>query len=452
MRVNPRATGFAILLLALICPAQEFHPDIPRAWDDKAVDGLEVPLAQRDRSPRYMSAAEYYKLKVRPIYRSYPVYLKGREPAGYLESLKQKDPEIIFDPSKLHTKEDWIAAGKLVFESDTRFRPARALTVDDIPLPAATVSTVSKQGVLPGFGFRYYIREKGVLEFGINSCSGCHTRQMQDGSFCEGAQGIPSPPRAVVLGARQETPDQMRRRLDNAWTNFGAPWVMSREERRRNLRLKSTRCDSPPTAPEYSNGRAQAGRTRFISRPSLAFRIANILMLQASSATALSAILCATPSSTKVSIPWGTSAISNPVRMQRALAQKKGRDTAMNSSTRSLSTSLPGSRRRTRTNSTSTHDKVRSSSNGRAASIATHRPFTPTTSPRQPRGSRFLMIFARPMTFWMSASELTHTLRSKRVEAQGSTKCLHCRAFGIAMPLATVDRPKPWKSGLTQRG
>ena len=93
-----------------------FHPDIPKAWDDRAVESMEVPLAQRDRSPRYMTSAEYYALKVRPIYRSYPAYAKGQEPAGYLESLKQKEPEIIFDPAKLHTKEDWIQAGKLVFE------------------------------------------------------------------------------------------------------------------------------------------------------------------------------------------------------------------------------------------------------------------------------------------------------------------------------------------------
>src|SRR5579862_4843482 len=73
-------------------PAAEFHPDIPKAWDDEAVATMEVPLAERDRSPRYMSAEEYYKLKVRPIYRSYPAYAKGREPAGYIESLKQRDP------------------------------------------------------------------------------------------------------------------------------------------------------------------------------------------------------------------------------------------------------------------------------------------------------------------------------------------------------------------------
>lgn len=132
---SPSSTGRyrSILLIALaglLAPAavaQEFKPDIPKAWDDKEVERFELPLAQRDRSPRYMSSEEYYKLKVRPIYRSYPAYFPGREPAGYIESLKAKEPEIIFDPSKLHTKQDWINAGKLVFEADIEFRPASTL-------------------------------------------------------------------------------------------------------------------------------------------------------------------------------------------------------------------------------------------------------------------------------------------------------------------------------------
>jgi hypothetical protein len=95
---------------ALAAGDPPFRPDIPRAWDDQAVSTMELPLAQRDRSPRYMTSAEYYALKVRPIYRSYPMYAPGREPAGYLESLRQKDPEIIFDASSLHTKADWIQA------------------------------------------------------------------------------------------------------------------------------------------------------------------------------------------------------------------------------------------------------------------------------------------------------------------------------------------------------
>jgi hypothetical protein len=93
--------SLALTLLAVVALGAgetTFYPDIPKVWDDRAVKTMEVPLAQRDRSPRYMTSAEYYALKVRPIYRSYPAYAKGREPAGYLESLKKKEPEIIFDP------------------------------------------------------------------------------------------------------------------------------------------------------------------------------------------------------------------------------------------------------------------------------------------------------------------------------------------------------------------
>jgi hypothetical protein len=95
-----------LAIAALAAGAPPFHPNIPRAWDDAAVASMELPLVQRDRSPRYITSAEYYALTVRPIYRSYPTYAPGREPAGYLDSLRQKDPEVIFDPSQLHTKSD----------------------------------------------------------------------------------------------------------------------------------------------------------------------------------------------------------------------------------------------------------------------------------------------------------------------------------------------------------
>jgi hypothetical protein len=131
----------ATLIVTIAAPvlAQDFHPVIPKAWDDKEVGQFEMPLAQADRSPRYMAAEEYYALKVRPIYRSYPVYAPGREPAGYIESLKQKEPEIIFDASKLLTMQDWIQAGKLVFESDVLFRPASA-TAPSRPACVASVA------------------------------------------------------------------------------------------------------------------------------------------------------------------------------------------------------------------------------------------------------------------------------------------------------------------------
>ena len=201
-----------LALAALGAGDTTFDPDIPKVWDDRAVETMEVPLAQRDRSPRYMSSAEYYALKVRPIYRAYPAYAKGREPAGYLESLKEKEPEIIFDPAKLHTKEDWIRAGKLVFESETQFRPAPAAqpSADD---PFARRS--GRMVMLPSFlpGFRYYVRKKGVLEVGLNACAGCHTRTMPDGTFFEGGQGVRNPPLGEVRlrALRESTPEDSGR-------------------------------------------------------------------------------------------------------------------------------------------------------------------------------------------------------------------------------------------------
>ena len=54
MQISARVISLTILAFTCSSAAQEFHPDIPRVWDDNALKTFEVPLAQRDRSPRYM--------------------------------------------------------------------------------------------------------------------------------------------------------------------------------------------------------------------------------------------------------------------------------------------------------------------------------------------------------------------------------------------------------------
>ncbi len=224
----PSLARLAILSLCPLAFGQEFRADIPRAWDDREVKRFELPLVARDRSPRYMSEKDYYALKVRPIYRTYPVYAPDREPPGYRESLLQKEPEIIFDASKLHTKEDWIRAGKIVFESQTVFRPAPAQSSVDPLLP------VSKAGTLPPFrpGGQYVIRKKGVLEVGSNACADCHTRVMPDGSFFEGGQGITErpTPEARLRAIRESNNDSFASTLEAAWVLFGAPWIVTKQQ------------------------------------------------------------------------------------------------------------------------------------------------------------------------------------------------------------------------------
>ena len=87
-------------------PAAE--PVIPRTWDDAVMPTLEVPLSHPVGSPKPVSADYYYKIPVRPIYKQYPVYAPGREPAGYMEWLRKQDPVILWDDAnhkpKLETR------------------------------------------------------------------------------------------------------------------------------------------------------------------------------------------------------------------------------------------------------------------------------------------------------------------------------------------------------------
>jgi Di-haem oxidoreductase, putative peroxidase len=211
------------LLSAVVASGQTFHPDIPRAWDDKDVARFQLPLAQRDRSPRYMGSAEYYALKPHTIYRSYPVYAPGREPAGYFESLKQKDPEVTFDASRLRTRDDWIRAGEAVFDAEVgpviRPAPPGGMT----PLLRGVPVLATRDGVVPYA--KYVIRQKGVVEVSpLNSCSSCHTRILADGTTLKGAQGnYPFQQSYLLAGGADAI-----RLLE--WTLSAMPWVLSREE------------------------------------------------------------------------------------------------------------------------------------------------------------------------------------------------------------------------------
>jgi hypothetical protein len=125
------ALGFAFLLLVNpVLPAQKngeasagFTPNLPKMRDDAALATLEIPLANPIGSPKHVSADYYYRLPIRPIYKSYPVYAPGREPSDYIDWLKRQDPVIIWDAAghspTLQTEADCIKAGESVFDSDT---------------------------------------------------------------------------------------------------------------------------------------------------------------------------------------------------------------------------------------------------------------------------------------------------------------------------------------------
>ena len=77
--------------------ANRLTSEVPKTWDEQAIASLEVPLAFAAASPKHVSADYYYRIPVRPIYKSYPVYHPGKEPSGYFENLKQRPPVVVWD-------------------------------------------------------------------------------------------------------------------------------------------------------------------------------------------------------------------------------------------------------------------------------------------------------------------------------------------------------------------
>lgn len=158
---------------------------MPHAWDD-AARTYELPLSY-GKPPEHLSSAEYYAIPARTIFKSYPIYRPDREPAGYLQSLKAREPEIGFDPARLKTRRDWILAGAVVFESPNVILPLEAIPIRDPRLYREAGIPVSKDGVMP-FA-RYVIRKKGVVELAVDACAMCHTRVAPDGTLIVGVQG-----------------------------------------------------------------------------------------------------------------------------------------------------------------------------------------------------------------------------------------------------------------------
>ena len=109
------AMSTAVLLAGIVYG--QSSREIPKTWDDAAIESLELPLAVSDVLSR---ACSFGLLLLHPD----PADLQelsglwpGKEPAGYLDWLKQQEPAIAFDASRLQTVEDWTRAGEMVFDA-----------------------------------------------------------------------------------------------------------------------------------------------------------------------------------------------------------------------------------------------------------------------------------------------------------------------------------------------
>jgi hypothetical protein len=203
-----------------------FSPQIPKVWDDEAVSSWSLPLVGLGQPPVYISADYYYRMPERTIKRTYPIYVPGKEPPGYMDWLKQQEPEIAFDPAKLKTEADWIKAGEVVFNAPFPQLPGTGTaTVEDLQSAdfyQAAKPPVAADGTLPLL--RYAIARKGEVVVAITASSGCHTRVMPDGKVIVGAQGNnPTGAREAYLLRRLDKSQRITPAL--LFANSTVPWL-----------------------------------------------------------------------------------------------------------------------------------------------------------------------------------------------------------------------------------
>ena len=187
-----RRAGFAMAAAALVVSAgtaSQVTVTIPEFWSEELLHDYELPLATPENTPKHVSKEYYYALPERPLYKSYPIYHPSREPAGYLDKLRALEPEFTFDPSRLKTEADWIAAGRDVFEMPIDYEDA-VVSMRMVRDPAWYERhrvPLAADGTMP-FA-RYVIRRQGQVEVGNLSCAMCHTRVLPGGVVVAGAQG-----------------------------------------------------------------------------------------------------------------------------------------------------------------------------------------------------------------------------------------------------------------------
>src|ERR1041384_5516764 len=170
---------------------QKSKPVVPKIWDDRLLATWALPVAGLNVAPNFVPESEYYAAPLDNL-RTYPGYHPDFEPKGYQDWLKQQQPMPLIEPDKLKTEQDWIEAGRRVFDeldvpllrSDD---PQAQRYLQDREALKKDRTTVTKDGVI--LGFRWVVEKRGQVLLTLSECSGCHVRLMPDGTTLRGAPG-----------------------------------------------------------------------------------------------------------------------------------------------------------------------------------------------------------------------------------------------------------------------
>jgi hypothetical protein len=164
---------------------------VPKAWSTHELADWATPLVGLGARPGFYSEEEFNEIPTQVLYRTYPAYHPDREPAGYWEWLQKQEPKPLLDASTLHTKQDWLNAGQVVFRELHQPLPPQANQSlrDLIPLVRSRDALARARikplpdGTLP---LLWVVTPDGVFP-AAKSCQSCHRRYMPDGTIIDGA-------------------------------------------------------------------------------------------------------------------------------------------------------------------------------------------------------------------------------------------------------------------------
>jgi hypothetical protein len=192
---------------------------VPVTFDAEALEEFELPPPDPSMTTEHITPEYYYGIAERVIHTTYPMYAPGREPPGYLDSLRAIGPSVALDTDTLDTDEEWIRAGEIVFDAPQTYGPVGG-PFGPGALAAAN-TPVAADGTYP---FQHYVvMQDGEVRVGLLSCGNCHTRVMADGSVVKGGQGNFPVNRLLAIarrGAAGGAPP-----LPFPREQFRAPWI-----------------------------------------------------------------------------------------------------------------------------------------------------------------------------------------------------------------------------------
>ena len=204
---------------------------VPKIWDMKQLSTWATPVAGLGLAQNFYSEEDYYGAPIDNV-RTYPVYAPGYEPRGYREWMRKQGVQKLIEPEKLKTEQDWIEAGRRVFEGldfpVTRTDDPRVIKyLDNAQAVKKGQDSVSRDGIIPAL--RWVVDTDGKLKVSLADCASCHSRMMPDKSILLGAQGNlgfeAESVGVVVEGFGREMEERGMTLNETEYWAFGVPWL-----------------------------------------------------------------------------------------------------------------------------------------------------------------------------------------------------------------------------------